>query len=881
MEPITTNTYQTQVDERFEVAAKELEYFTLVDKACKHKLQMPMLNMALSEIKDLTEETEFKADTYTGTLVKYFAIKRYQVQLDGEIDTIDVAGKSAYFQKAFSEVEHGNSKVKIHHYFINIPLDEEFMLEVSADFEDSVYKEYEPILWDAFNHIEFLGNYRTHIDEQNRKVEERMAETEARLAEFEQQHQDLLSGELSDESDDEDLSQNWDFQPTEDELINIGSFKFQFVEQDCLCKISDFSKKLYLQIQAKTNPKTKNFRKAIKKGLLEDAYDLDKGEIKFSFGFPNIYQNGTPTGDFLFEESKTGAPHFIDVRIHGSDLDFYGKIVLKEGWIGIKGVLKKSYDHNPPVSIEIHKKLDTSNLDWSHYRFNQTELAQFPEPLLIRHISITDNELNAFPAKILDCANLQTLFLSGNAHNCYPPVKASLHTIPQEIGNLTKLEELSIVNTQFSTLPNSIKNLSKLHRLNLSNNQLSTLPDGAFQLPELKSLWASDNCIENIPDVINLPSLKNIDLSENQLSTLPESLAKLTQIDEINIEENPLENLPDAFNSVNVELNINEKRRLLDYSYQGADGKGTIDWDDAIFFAQYDDELKQRLLDSTEEGILSKYRKAFLKIGFKSVGMNITNADDYASIGNTRFGGLPDLPEGMEYPGWDYDYDDEQGHYHYQFIAQLNCEELASFQSYLPRTGILYFFINDQEDFKPKVIFVPQTTKLVSAKSINENDLNVYDDHGVFEPYRVEASKFVGIPHFYQDELWTQVYDLPELEQIEDWDGADKEAYDKVSERFKEQLGKKGKKIWNGYHLDWQHSINDYVFTQNEQPQEQAALKLKGNPEDYMVLLKVNSDNDHECGFCFWDAGDLFFVIHKSDLAKHDFSNIYCSIETS
>jgi len=29
------------------------------------------------------------------------------------------------------------------------------------------------------------------------------------------------------------------------------------------------------------------------------------------------------------------------------------------------------------------------------------------------------------------------------------------------------------------------------------------------------------------------------------------------------------------------------------------------------------------------------------------------------------------------------------------------------------------------------------------------------------------------------------------------------------------------------------------------------------------------------------DAGDLFFVIHKSDLAKGDFSNVFITMESS
>jgi len=73
--------------------------------------------------------------------------------------------------------------------------------------------------------------------------------------------------------------------------------------------------------------------------------------------------------------------------------------------------------------------------------------------------------------------------------------------------------------------------------------------------------------------------------------------------------------------------------------------------------------------------------------------------------------------------------------------------------------------------------------------------------------------------------------------------------------------------------------VNSYVFMQHDTPQIAAANALKGSPEDFMVLLRVSSDNNP--GFCFWDAGEIFFVIHKSDLARGDFSNVYCGLESS
>ncbi|ETZ23798.1 DUF1963 domain-containing protein [Pedobacter sp. V48] len=76
---------------------------------------------------------------------------------------------------------------------------------------------------------------------------------------------------------------------------------------------------------------------------------------------------------------------------------------------------------------------------------------------------------------------------------------------------------------------------------------------------------------------------------------------------------------------------------------------------------------------------------------------------------------------------------------------------------------------------------------------------------------------------------------------------------------------------------EYKHTINAYGFIQHEAPELQASLKLKGNPEDWIILLKVGSTGD----FMWGDAGDLFFVIHKSDLTKGDFSNVFVTIESS
>jgi uncharacterized protein YwqG len=69
--------------------------------------------------------------------------------------------------------------------------------------------------------------------------------------------------------------------------------------------------------------------------------------------------------------------------------------------------------------------------------------------------------------------------------------------------------------------------------------------------------------------------------------------------------------------------------------------------------------------------------------------------DDYSELGNTRFGGDPDLPD-----GWDWPIDPEADEPTFSnFIAQINFAELPqlSIGSGLPSRGILYLFVRFME----------------------------------------------------------------------------------------------------------------------------------------------------------------------------------------
>jgi Leucine-rich repeat (LRR) protein len=65
---------------------------------------------------------------------------------------------------------------------------------------------------------------------------------------------------------------------------------------------------------------------------------------------------------------------------------------------------------------------------------------------------------------------------------------AGTRTIPESIGNLTKLKKLALYGNQISTLPGSIQNLTGLEELYVDLNPIEKLPEGLNRLKNLKLL---------------------------------------------------------------------------------------------------------------------------------------------------------------------------------------------------------------------------------------------------------------------------------------------------------------------------------------------------------------------------------------------------------
>jgi hypothetical protein len=160
--------------------------------------------------------------------------------------------------------------------------------------------------------------------------------------------------------------------------------------------------------------------------------------------------------------------------------------------------------------------------------------------------------------------HVESQFLREHMSDTVPGLQKAVNWI----GDLPRLEMLSLPSCQMGKMPESFKKLSNLRELRLSGNWMTALPDWIGDLKALRNANFSGNQIESIPDsfgqlknleqlsfngnklqslhptIGNLSKLKVLKLTENMLEGLPESIGGLVSLKQVYLEGNPLTQLP-------------------------------------------------------------------------------------------------------------------------------------------------------------------------------------------------------------------------------------------------------------------------------------------------------------------------------------------------
>ncbi len=150
----------------------------------------------------------------------------------------------------------------------------------------------------------------------------------------------------------------------------------------------------------------------------------------------------------------------------------------------------------------------------------------------LRSIDLSFNRIGSLDDSNIDAlVSLERLDLSTNG----------LLGLPEEIGDLSKLEYLVAEGNQLEFLPKAIGNLKRLSHLNLSANLISELPIEISGCTELGLLNLNSNMLTSLPESIgNMKELGLLYLEENQFVDIPDVLSKLPELGELKLSGNPI-----------------------------------------------------------------------------------------------------------------------------------------------------------------------------------------------------------------------------------------------------------------------------------------------------------------------------------------------------
>jgi len=275
--------------------------------------------------------------------------------------------------------------------------------------------------------------------------------------------------------------------------------------------------------------------------------------------------------------------------------------------------------------------------------------------------------------------------------------------------------------------------------------------------------------------------------------------------------------------------------------------------------------------------ILSQYAEGIFTNARLAIGFLPSSEDDYSEKGNTRFGGLPDLPPNFTWPSI---YVEPPYHNAVnkkagqlcEFIAQINLYEFRGMSDYLPRKGMLYFFLDNHFWERALVFYYDGDIEaLISAKDLGIDPakdcyrFSEDPDYGIIPPNPARVAIF---PHV------SILNPLDEEDEICEYPPAickdlkldrEIEPYDAVN-GFNEELA--------GYPNEELHAINADVYADYFSPYIYASDNFGGSPQDYVVLLRV-APNENISKFDFRAYAPIHFVIHKEKLKNLDFSEVY------
>lgn len=237
------------------------------------------------------------------------------------------------------------------------------------------------------------------------------------------------------------------------------------------------------------------------------------------------------------------------------------------------------------------------------------------------------------------------------------------------------------------------------------------------------------------------------------------------------------------------------------------------------------------------------------------------------ALGQSRFGGLPDVPAAFDWPRW-----------HERplaFLAQINLADVAGFECSvkLPRAGWLLFFYDPEQEawgFDPAdrgcshVAYVDATATLVRRPLPDD-----MPDGGRFSVAALTFAQSQTKPDLYSP--WVEALNLNEQQEKALFEELDAHAGD--LDPTIHQIGGHPMPVQNAMELECQLASNGVRPGAPMGHEPEPTESLKAGKFDWRCVLQLDSDDD--IGWMWGDVGRIYFWMTENDIAERRFGNAW------
>lgn len=254
-------------------------------------------------------------------------------------------------------------------------------------------------------------------------------------------------------------------------------------------------------------------------------------------------------------------------------------------------------------------------------------------------------------------------------------------------------------------------------------------------------------------------------------------------------------------------------------------------------------------------------------------------------VGGTRFGGVPDVPEGFEWPVFVSDtYDDcEVKARPLAFVAQFHCAELKKFdrENLLPETGVLSFFYEMSSmrwGFDPKDEGCCRVYWFEDVKSLAPAHVpdSLEEDYrfpsfgitaGLVDSFPAYGDFSVGLPFDVKN------WDAYEAACKEMGIAAEAGQFSRLigwPEVLQNNMTTECELISRGYYLG---------NTWKDIPQEEIEEAKQTSLEEWRLLFQLDTVEKDDFELMFGDCGSIYFYIRKDDLKARRFDRVWMILQ--